>query len=79
MFILKLVGIHCFKKNYATVQVSLPEGGLQCWVVLSGLEVLAACQKHETGQVDKCSIFTAHLWDHIRNKVTPGSWVLTSC
>lgn len=55
-----------------SVQVKIPEGGLQCWVVLSGLEVLAACQKHETGQVDRCSIFTAHLWDYIRAKVWVG-------
>ena len=53
--------------------MSIPEGALQCWVVLSGLEVLAACQKHETGQVDRVSIFTAHLWDHIRAKVR-GKW-----
>lgn len=51
------------------LEVELPEGALQCWVVLSGLEVLAACQKHDTGQVDKCAIFTAHLWDHVRNKL----------
>ncbi|KAK7107426.1 trafficking protein particle complex subunit 10-like [Littorina saxatilis] len=51
------------------LEVKIPEGGLQCWVVLSGLEVLAACQKHETGQVDRCSIFTAHLWDYIRAKL----------
>lgn len=53
----------------------MPEGGLECWAVLSGLEILAACQKHDTGQVDKCALFTAHLWDHIRNKV--GSLVVT--
>ncbi|PVD28442.1 hypothetical protein C0Q70_11030 [Pomacea canaliculata] len=51
------------------LEVEVPEGGLECWAVLSGLEILAACQKHDTGQVDKCALFTAHLWDHIRNKL----------
>ncbi|KAL8586604.1 hypothetical protein ACOMHN_040112 [Nucella lapillus] len=52
-----------------SLKVELPEGALQCWVVLSGLEVLAGCGKQDTGQVDRCSIFTAHLWDHIRAKL----------
>ncbi|KAK7503040.1 hypothetical protein BaRGS_00005666 [Batillaria attramentaria] len=61
--------LHNTVAEMKALNVELPEGALQCWEVLSGLEVLAACQKHDTGQVDKCAIFTAHLWDHIRNKL----------
>lgn len=49
-----------------SLEVKLPDGALHCWVILSGLEVLEACQKHQTGQLDRCSMFTAHLWDHVR-------------
>ena len=52
------------------LQIEIPVGGLDCWVFLSGLEVLRHCEKlTDTSQPRAQALNTANLWDYVCRKV----------
>ncbi|XP_005093343.1 trafficking protein particle complex subunit 10 [Aplysia californica] len=52
------------------LEVQIPDGALSCWVFLSCLEVLNACELHHGTQLDeKFALCTANLWDFAHKKL----------
>ncbi|XP_013406005.1 trafficking protein particle complex subunit 10 [Lingula anatina] len=52
------------------LEVHTPPGSLACWVFLSCMETLQACEKFsQSGQVATYSLHTASLWDYTRKKL----------
>ncbi|RUS69290.1 hypothetical protein EGW08_022949, partial [Elysia chlorotica] len=52
------------------LEIEAPKGAVSCWVILSCLEVLDACNLHNPGQLDeRFALYTANLWDYARKKV----------
>ncbi|GFR71067.1 trafficking protein particle complex subunit 10-like [Elysia marginata] len=52
------------------LEIEAPRGALACWVILSCLEVLNACNLHSPGQLDeRFALYTANLWDYARKKL----------
>ena len=52
------------------MQVEILGGGLDCWVFLSGLEVLRHCEKlTDSSQPRAQALNTANLWDYVCRKV----------
>ena len=48
----------------------MPPGAIDCWVFLTCLEVLHACEHfNESGQLETYSLNTASMWDYARGKV----------
>ncbi|CAG5118255.1 unnamed protein product, partial [Candidula unifasciata] len=52
------------------LEVEVPKGAMCCWVFLSCLEILRACEEHHVSQLDeKFALFTANLWDYAHKKL----------
>ncbi|RUS69565.1 hypothetical protein EGW08_022675 [Elysia chlorotica] len=52
------------------LEIEAPKGAVSCWVILSCLEVLDACNLHNPGQLDeRFALYTANLWDYARKKL----------
>ncbi|BFZ24932.1 hypothetical protein BsWGS_27970 [Bradybaena similaris] len=52
------------------LEVEVPKGAMCCWVFLSCLEILRACNEHNVSQLDeKFALFTANLWDYAHKKL----------
>ncbi|GFN83211.1 trafficking protein particle complex subunit 10 [Plakobranchus ocellatus] len=52
------------------LEIEAPTGAMSCWVILSCLEVLHACDLHSPGQLDeRFALYTANLWDFARKKL----------
>ncbi|XP_052241628.1 trafficking protein particle complex subunit 10-like isoform X2 [Dreissena polymorpha] len=62
--------LHETVQEMKVLEIAICEGGLDCWVYLSGLEVLLKCEAH-TDPINPRSqaLNTAYLWDYICRKL----------
>lgn len=52
------------------LEIEVPQGAVACWVILSCLEVLNACNLNSPAQLDeRFALYTANLWDYARKKL----------
>lgn len=62
--------LHNTVQEIKTLEIEIPGGGLDCWVFLSGLEVLRKCEKlTDTSQPRAQALNTANLWDYVCRKL----------
>ncbi|KAK3098351.1 hypothetical protein FSP39_018670 [Pinctada imbricata] len=62
--------LHNTVQEVGYLQIDWPPGAVDCWVFLSGLEVLQKCDSFtEASQTKSYSLHTASLWDCIRKKL----------
>ncbi|KAK6170462.1 hypothetical protein SNE40_018849 [Patella caerulea] len=53
-----------------SLEIDIPQGALSCWMFMSCLEVLRACETlPQTTQLDRYSLYTATLRDYARTKL----------
>jgi hypothetical protein len=63
--------LHNCVHEVAIVNPSCPSGALSCWVLLSCLEVLAACDEYSdsSNRIQLYCLFTAAMWQYAREKL----------
>ncbi|KAL4232651.1 Trafficking protein particle complex subunit 10 [Mactra antiquata] len=62
--------LHATVQEMKTLEIEINDGGLDCWVYLSGLEVLLKCQElTDSVNPRSQSLNTAYLWDYVCRKL----------
>ncbi|CAH1800251.1 unnamed protein product [Owenia fusiformis] len=59
--------LHNCVQEVAILEVAMPPGSISCWVFVSCLEILQACEHFK--EVEAYSLFTASLWEYARKKL----------
>ena len=63
--------LHNCVQEIAILEISYPEGAIACWVFLSCLEILLACEKSSdaANRIQLYCLYTASLWEYAREKL----------